>query len=316
MRVLVLGGGVFAGRAVAERGLAEGWRVTAFNRDPRALPGVEHLRGDRTADVSALAGRQWDLVVDTWLGPPEAVERTARLLSGSVDRYAYVSSLTVYADPLPKPLDESAPLLPGASADYPHRKAAAERAVAAHFGDRALVVRTGLLLGPHERVGRLPWWLLRLRDGAPVPAPAPVGRQVQFADVRDLAVWVLSSARAGTGGAYNFACPPGHATMGSLLGACRTAVGAGELRWIDERVLLATGVRPWVELPLWIPVRPDAGDVYCVDTSRVAATGALFRPLEETVEDTWRWLVSAEPVLDDRPWLTRSAQARVLAAHS
>ncbi|MET8544269.1 NAD-dependent epimerase/dehydratase family protein [Kitasatospora sp. NPDC004799] len=330
-RLLVLGGSAFVGRAVVESARSRGWAVTTFNwdrtgpldpADADGGPTVERLTGDRTRaeDLQVLRGREWDQVVDTWQGPAAAVRATAGLLADAVGGYGYVSSLTVYRHPSPPPLTESRPLLapgPEEGADYPARKASAERAVLEAFGERALLVRAGLVVGPWEYVGRLPWWLLRMRDPGPVLAPGPSGRQVQYVDARDLAEWVLDAGRDRRGGAYNLVCPPGHATMGRLLEACREAAGGGaDLRWTDEGHLLNSGVRPWSELPLWIPPRAGEADVYGVDVSRAVAAGARFRPVEETVADTWAWLNGPpehRALLQQRPWLTREREALLLA---
>ncbi len=329
-RLLVLGGSAFVGRAVVEDALTRGWAVTTFNwerTEPPGRPGageaVERLTGDRTRveDLEVLRGREWDQVVDTWQGPAAAVRATAGLLADAVGSYGYVSSLTVYRHPAPAPLTESRPLLAAGAedgADYPARKASAERALLDVLGERALLARAGLVVGPWEYVGRLPWWLLRMREHGPVLAPGPPGRQVQYVDARDLATWLLDAGHDRRGGAHNLVCPPGHATMGGLLEACREVTGGrADLRWTDEARLLDAGVRPWSELPLWIPPRAGEADVYDVDVSRAVAAGARFRPPEETVADTWAWLNGApehRALLQSRPWLTREREARLLAA--
>ncbi|MFC9327336.1 NAD-dependent epimerase/dehydratase family protein [Kitasatospora sp. NPDC057015] len=327
-RLLVLGGSAFVGRAVVEAALSRGWAVTTYNWDPpTAYPAgagaPERITGDRTdpADLARLLGRHWDQVVDTWQGPSSAVRASARLLADAAESYCYISSLTVYRHPAPPPLTESRPLLtaaPDERAGYPERKAAAEREVTAVFGERALLARPGLVVGPREYVGRLPWWLLRMSEHTDVLAPGPAGRRLQYVDARDLADWVLDAGAAGLGGGYNVVCPPGHATTGRLLEACRAATGgSATLRWIAEDRLLADGVQPWSELPLWIPQRPGEADVYDVDVTRVLASGARFRPLEETVADTWAWL-SRSPrhraSLQARPWLTREREELLLRA--
>ncbi|MFD3471882.1 NAD-dependent epimerase/dehydratase family protein [Streptomyces sp. NPDC058682] len=330
-RLLVLGGSAFVGRAVVDAALSRGWAVSVFNWDRNTAIGcghasgdrvVEHILGDRTRpeDLGALRGQSWDQVVDTWQGPSEAVRTAARLLSDSVESYCYISSLTVYQYPAPAPLTETQPVLRTTSddwAEYPVRKAAAERALVEVFGERALLARAGLIVGPREYVGRLPWWLLRMRDHAEVLTPGPAGRQLQYIDARDLAEWVLDAGHDHVNGAYNIVCPPGHATMGRLLEACRQVTGSTTtLRWVDENRMLESGVQPWSELPLWIPRRHGEADVYNVDVSRALSAGARFRPLEVTVADTWAWLTesAARPkTLQPRPWLTRAREAELLS---
>ncbi|WP_405896610.1 NAD-dependent epimerase/dehydratase family protein [Streptomyces sp. NBC_00727] len=331
MRLLVLGGSVFVGRAVVEAALAGGWEVTTFNwdRSGRGPGEVERLTGDRTdpADLAALRGRSWDAVVDTWAGRAEAVRESASLLAGSVGHYGYVSSLMAYHWPVPRPLTEAAPLRPPSpgsrTEDYPARKAAAERAVVEVMGDRALLSRPGLVLGPWEHPGRLPRWLLRMAaatEGEPVLAPGSPDRGVQYVDVRDLAQWILHAAGRGLGGAYNISCPPGHATMGGLLDACAEVTGsAGRLVRVDERWLAGTGVVPWTELPVWVPAGGEGAGIYDVDPGAGIAAGARYRPLAETVADTWAWLrrIPAEKLgraVRTAEWLPAEREEQVLRA--
>ncbi|MEU3844227.1 SDR family oxidoreductase [Streptomyces sp. NPDC028635] len=303
MRLLVLGGTEFVGRAVAEAALDRGWEVTVFHRGRHTAPsGVRSLHGDRTAPdgLAALAGtdERWDAVVDTWSAAPRAVRDTARLLRERAGRYVYVSSCSVYAWPRPAGYDEDAPLVEGASpgaghTDYGRDKRGGELAAVAEFGaDRSLLVRAGLILGPYENVGRLPWWLNRIARGGPVLAPGPRDLPLQFIDARDLARWTLGAVEQELSGPYNLISPSGHATMGALLESCaRATSGPADLRWTDSRTILDAGIEPWVQLPVWVPPGSELHDaLHSADVSRALASGLRCRPVEETVADTWRWL--------------------------
>jgi nucleoside-diphosphate-sugar epimerase len=312
MRLLMLGGTEFAGRAVAEAALGRGWEVTVFHRG-RHVPvaGVRSLHGDRTASdgLAALAEGEWDAVVDTWSAAPRAVRDAARLLRGRARRYVYVSSLSVYAWPRRAGFTERAPLVDGASADaeqtdYARDKRGGELAAVAEFGaDRSVLVRAGLILGPYENVGRLPWWLTRIARGGPVLAPGPRELPLQYVDVRDLAEWILGAVERESSGAYNLVGPRGHATMGGLLEACVAATGSdAELRWTDPEAILGAGIEPWTELPVWVPPDSELHDgVHSVDVSRALATGLESRPVTETVADTWSWLQSIGGTAPQRP---------------
>ncbi|MBK6018690.1 NAD-dependent epimerase/dehydratase family protein [Streptomyces sp. MBT53] len=312
MRLLVLGGTEFAGRAVVEAALGRGWEVTVLNRGRhQALPGVRALRGDRTAPggLDALAGGEWDAVVDTWSAAPRAVHDAARLLAGRVGRYVYVSSCSVYAWAPPAGYDESAPVVEGAApdadrTDYTRDKRGGELAALDAFGaERSVFVRAGLILGPYENIGRLPWWLTRVARGGPVLAPGPRGLALQYVDVRDLAEWVLGAVERESSGAYNLISPQGHATMGSLLDACvRVTGGVASLRWTEPEVVLGAGIEPWTQLPVWIPAGSEGYDaLHSADVSRAVATGLSCRPVEETVADTWSWLRGIGGVAPQRP---------------
>ncbi|MEU7405359.1 SDR family oxidoreductase [Streptomyces sp. NPDC044948] len=330
MRLLVLGGTEFVGRAVAEAALGRGWEVTVLHRGRHAPPpGVRALHGDRTAPdgLAALARGTWDAVVDTWSAAPRAVRDAARLLRDRAGRYVYVSSCSVYAWAPPAGYAEDAPLVEGASADagrrdYARDKRGAELAVLDAFGaDRSVLVRAGLILGPYENVGRLPWWLDRVARGGPVLAPGPRELPLQYVDVRDLADWTLGAVERELSGPYNLASPPGHATMGGLLDACAGATGgAAELRWTAPETVLAAGIEPWGQLPVWTPPGSDLHDaLQSADVSRALATGLTCRSVGDTVTDTWAWLRGiggTAPRRPDRPpvGLDAETEAKVLAA--
>lgn len=311
----MLGGTEFVGRAVVEAALAAGWDVTVFHRGRGEAPsGVRTRHGDRTArdGLAALAEGEWDVVVDTWSAAPRAVRDAARLLAGRAGRYVYVSSCSVYAWAPPAGYTEDAPLVAGASAgaeqsDYARDKRGGELAVLESFGaERSVLVRSGLILGPYENIGRLPWWLNRMARGGPVLAPGPRDLPLQYVDVRDLAEWIVGAAERGLSGAYNLVAPGGHTTTGGLLDACARATGGrAELRWTDPAVILEAGVEPWTQLPVWVPPGSDLHDaLHGADVSRALATGLRARPVEETVADTWSWLVQlggVAPQRSDRP---------------
>jgi 2'-hydroxyisoflavone reductase len=310
MRLLVLGGTGFVGGAAVGEAVRRGWSVTVFNRGLRGAPpdGVRVLRGDRTAPggTAALPGGEWDLVLDTWAGQPRAVLDAARALATSAGHYVYVSSRSVYRAPVPLGADEDAPVVDAApdalDGGYDELKAGGERAARQVFGDRALIARAGLILGPGEDVGRLPWWLNRVARGGDVLAPGPAGLPIQYIDARDLVGWLLDRGADRLGGTYNAVSRSGHATMGELLAACLAATGAAAtLRWLDPEPILAAGVEPWNDLPVWVPAGHEYRWLHEADVSRAYAAGLSCRPVAQTVEDTWRWLREAGDPPPRRP---------------
>ena len=323
----MLGGTEFVGRAVTDEALARGWQVTVFNRGRHETPqGVAQLRGDRSAPdgIAALARGEWDVVVDTWTGAPSAVRDAARTLDGRAGRYVYVSSRSVYRYPAAAGLAEDGPLVDASpddtdDADYARAKRGGELAVTEVFGDRALLARAGLILGPRENIGRLPWWLTRIARGGPVLAPGPRELPLQYIDARDLAGWVLDAAARGLGGPFNVVGPPGHTTMGELLETCvKVTGGAAELRWTGPERIAAAGVEPWTQLPVWLPPGELYDTLHRGDVSRALAEGLRCRPVAETVADTWAWLQGVggrAPQRPDRPvvGLDAGTEAEVLA---
>jgi 2'-hydroxyisoflavone reductase len=299
MRLLVIGGTVFLGRHVVEAALARGHAVTVFHRglhgaaDPRA----EELRGDRTRDLSALEGREWDAVIDTCGFQAEDVALTAGALADRAGHYGFVSSGSAYRDWPMTPVSEDSPTFEDDSRDYGPGKAAAERAAEAAMPGRVLIARAGVIVGPHENIGRLPWWLRRLAEGGEVVAPGPPEAELQLIDARDLAGWMLDMAERGEGGAYNAISRPGSGTWGELLRLAREVTGrVAELRWVAADVVEAAVEEPWEALPLW-PI-PSVPGLYAMSAERAIRAGLTLRPLAETVADTWAWL-AAGGKLDD-----------------
>jgi 2'-hydroxyisoflavone reductase len=299
MRLLVLGGTRFVGRAVVLDALARGWEVTALNRGVTgSLPDAVHtLTADRTDPAqlaAALEGKHFDLAVDTWARAPRDIRSAARLLVARVGRMGYVSSESVYADGRPPGGDESWPTVEASAdadmTDYAADKRGGELAVLESFPD-ALLGRAGLILGPHEDIGRLPWWLDRASRGGQMVAPGRPERPIQYVDVRDLATWLLDGLERGLSGPFDLTCPSGHTTTESLLTAVvATTGGTAELVWIDEATLEAAGVEPWTQLPCWLPEHGEDGALFEGDTAKAVAAGLRSRPVEDTVRDTWAWL--------------------------
>ncbi|HEY3545571.1 MAG TPA: NAD-dependent epimerase/dehydratase family protein [Propionicimonas sp.] len=301
MRVLVLGGTHHVGRAVVEAALGRGDHVTTLTRGHSGPPATGASaryadRSDPDALAAALGGDEWDAVVDTWSLAPRVVRDSARLLAGRAGHYSYISSRSVHVWPIPVGADESAPVVAGDPdsedvSDYAVLKRGAEVAVLREFGGPVLVARAGLVLGPYERVGRLPFWLNRIHAGGRVPCPGPPDQPLQYIDARDLADWVLEAAGRSVAGAFNTVSRRGHATMGGLLEHCRTVTGSdAELVWVSPEAVEAAGVAPWTELPIWLPPTGEYAGLHDGDVSAAYAAGLACRPVAETVADTWAWL--------------------------
>jgi 2'-hydroxyisoflavone reductase len=301
MRLLVLGGTHHVGRSVVEAALARGDDVTTLTRGVSGRPAAGalalHADRDRPGEVAdALGDCVWDAVIDTWSGAPRAVGEAAGVLADRAGHYSYISSRSVYRWPIPPGADESAPVVEGDpdsldGDDYAAAKRGGEMAAAQAFGPRALLARAGLILGPYEIVGRMPWWLRRIERGGDVLAPGPPDLPLQYIDGRDLAAWLLHAADAGLGGAFNTVSAPGHTTMRGLLEAATTATGAAaRLVWVRPEIIAAAGIKPWTELPVWVPPDSEGFGLHTGNVSAAYAAGLRCRPVEETVADTWAWL--------------------------
>lgn len=320
MKLLVLGGTLFLGRHVVEEALAAGHDVTTFTRgqtNPGLFPDAEHLVGDRDGGLGALSAKRWDGVVDTSGYVPRVVRQSAELLQDAVGRYVFVSSVSAYADPS-VPIDESSPLAvltdPFSESyrgpDYGPLKAACEHVVEEIYDDRGTSVRAGLIVGPNDPTERFTYWPRRLAEGGDVLAPGSANRHVQFIDVRDLAGWLVELAERGPGGPFNATGPAETLTMGDALTRIAAAVRAEvRLHWVDDETVLAAGVEPWMELPLWLPGAEYAGLMHTNITKALTA-GLTFRPLEQTAVDTLAWSREAG---EQRPTLSRERERELLA---
>jgi 2'-hydroxyisoflavone reductase len=288
LKLLVFGGTGFLGRHLVEAALASGHEVTLFNRgltNPELFPEVERIVGDRDGDLGELGERGWDAVLDVPARVPRHVRRSTEALRG-VGHYTFVSSISVYRDFSVRGIDEAAPLReyePSMGDEemetYGPRKAECERIVAEAFPGRSLIVRPGLIVGPHDPTDRFTYWPVRMARGGEILAPGPPEHRVQFVDARDLAPFIVRLVEDGRTGVFN-ATNEG-VPMGELLAGARVT-------WVTDAFLLEQGVGEWMELPLWL-ADPDWIGMHHADVSRAVAAGLAFRPLAETVRDTAAW---------------------------
>ncbi len=305
MDVLVIGGSVFLGRAVVSEALALGADVTVFNRGKSGSTpdGATQLIGDRTADadLDQLRGRTFDVVVDTCGFVPADVARSANLLAGSVGHYAFISSINAFPgwpehtdydrrgahDGNPDATRDDVPEAMSDSDAYGWLKVGCELAVQRAFGaQQCALVRAGCIVGPHDSaVGRLPWWIDRVARGGELLVPGPADAHVALIDARDLARFALS----GAAGTFEAPGPDSRDTRADLMAACRAATGSDAgFSYVDEDWLAAQDVQAWTEIPLWAPLA-DAPAVFTGHTTAAEAAGLTWRPLVDTVADTWAW---------------------------
>ncbi|HEY3766967.1 MAG TPA: NAD-dependent epimerase/dehydratase family protein, partial [Gaiellales bacterium] len=285
------------------------------------LPGIERITGERAGPLAGLQGCSADAVVDTSGYFPADVERSATLLAPTAGRYLFVSSRSVYADHSAPGANEDSPLgelPPDAPTDaitgesYGPLKAACERAAQAAFTGRTLVLRPGLIVGPHDPTGRFTYWPERIAAGGDVLAPAPPEQPIQVIDARDLAAFALDLIEREVSGTFDVVSPDGMLTLGAVIDACTEAARSdARIVWAGERFLLDQGVEPWTELPLWTPGADMAG-FQRSDVSRALAAGLTPRPIADTVKDTLAWARAEQP--DRGPAMTREREAELLAA--
>ncbi len=312
MKLLIIGGTAFLGRFLVEACLEHGHDVTLFNRgltNPHLFPQLERIRGDRACDLDRIVNRAWDAVIDTCAFYSPHVRSSVERFQDS-GRYVYFSSVAVYDRPVIGAKEESpvARLADDQVEDelddetYGERKARCEDVVTEVMTDRALILRPGLIVGPHSPIDRFQYWLRELSQDRKILAPGPKDRQVQIIDVRDLANWTVTMIEQGSSGVYNAVGPAWRMSMQEFLQTCRNAIdGRASLVWVDEDFLLQRGVKPWSELPLWLPQETEA--FMAVNGDKAMRAGLVFRPLEMTARDTFSW--DRCPATDDDQFAPR-----------
>ena len=223
--ILVLGGTGFIGPHVVSYAMDRGHRITLFNRgrtNTHLFPEAEKLVGDRNTDLTALEGKRWDAVIDNSGYTPDQVELSVQLLKDSVGQYLFTSTRAVYRDFTADVMDEDAPLGPANVPEeqwegYGPLKVLAERAVEAGFGDRAVIVRPPIIVGPGDRTDRFTYWVDRIDDGGEIMAWGDPDDPVQFVDVRDLAEFFVHLLEQETPGVFNAEGPEASLSSGELL---------------------------------------------------------------------------------------------------
>ncbi len=295
MKILVMGGTKFLGRAVVDHALQAGHEIALFNRgrtNPHLYPDVEHLVGNRDADLSALDGRSFDAVIDTSAYYPRQVRALVEVLDSRVDHYTFVSTVSVYADNSTPGANESADLATvqdvtiESDDDYGGFKALCEQELDGLIPGRVHHVRAGLIFGPHDDTGRFSYWAQRIAAGGQVLAPEPQNQPVQFIDVRDLGAWIVRASERKIVGAMNASGTSGSLTMGELLKTIQETTNSdAELVWVSDNFLADNEVAPWHDLPLWVPagLTPSHIGFMSRDTSRALRLGLTLRPLAETI---------------------------------
>ncbi len=324
MRILIIGGTRFLGRHIVDSALRRGHQLTLFNRgnNSQVVPaGLEQIQGDRnnSQDLLKLAGRTWDAVIDPSAYFPRQVRALLEVIGPNIAHYTFISTISVYAEPLPEIIDESAPLAqtddPEATeigANYGALKALCEEAAEAALPDKVHAVRAGLIVGPYDPTHRFTYWPERLQRGGDVIAPGSPDQPVQVIDVRDLAEWTVSAAERGVVGRYNATGPAEPLTLGEVIAECqRQSERASQIHWLPEEWLLAHEVQPWTGLPLWLPGE-EAQRLMRVRCEAAITLGLRFRPLAETVQATIAWFKAKPEVLQGHKALTAERETELL----
>jgi 2'-hydroxyisoflavone reductase len=309
MKLLILGGTQFVGRHMTQSAIARGHEVTLFNRGNKNIfPNLETIIGDRDPQIgdglralerAVNAGQTWDAVIDVNGYVPRIVRASGELLKSAAKRYVFISSVSVYSD-LSKPgADENASLIELEDVtteeleglNYGGLKVLCERVVQELFSSQALIVRPGLVVGPHDPTDRFTYWPDRVAKGGEIIAPDVPEAPMQFIDARDLADFTLHATESNTGGTFHATSPV--ISMGTILETCKTVTGEDtNLHYLEGQFLLEQNVNPWMgpnSLPLWLGNDPAEAGFSQINVQKALEAGLKIRPLEQTVRDTLKW---------------------------
>src|SRR5438270_3386064 len=335
IRILILGGTGFTGPYQVRYVLSRGHKVTTFNRGkthPGELPNeVEQLVGDRNGNLDALKGRQWDVVIDNPTMLPAWVRDAAQILKGNVERYVFISTISVYGEVKSGP-DETAPtekyegadpyketveaVKAGGYKNYGPLKALSEREAEKWFPEKTLIIRPGLIVGPRDETDRFTYWPVRIHRGGEVLAPGSPDDPVQFIDARDLAEWTIRMVENRETGIYNATGPAKPLGIGEMLNGIKEAEKSGAtFTWADEKFLDAQKVSAWSDMPVWAGAANEAG-LSQTKVDKALAKGLTFRPLDVTARDTLAWFKSLPPERQSKmkAGLTPEREAEVMKA--
>lgn len=335
LRILILGGTGFTGPFQVKYALSRGHQVTVFNRGrthPGELPKeVEQLIGDRNGKLDALKGRTWDVCIDIPTTLPVWVRDAAQILKGNVDRYVFISTISVYADTSKPGMDETAPLAKYAGADpmretnatmrannfalYGPLKAISEAEAEKWFPGKTLVIRPGYIVGPGDESDRFTYWPVRVERGGEVLAPGTTADPIQIIDARDLAEWTIRMVEQGTTGSLNAVGPKSKLTMGRMLDEIKKATNSdARFTWVDDNFLSSEKIID--DIPIWTsPHGPEIG-YSTMNINKAVSKGLTFRPLYDTIRATLDWF-RKQPTsrqLKMRAGIKPEREAEVLAA--
>jgi len=303
MNILILGGTRFLGRHLVDSALARGHEVSLFNRgktDPSLFPQLETIIGDREHDIEKLSGRAWDAVIDTCGYFPRIVRESAVGLERSVGRYVFISSISAYddailnkigideSDAVGKMKDESVEEITGET--YGPLKALCEKTILDLYGERGLIVRPGLIVGPNDPTDRFTYWPVRIAKGGDVLTPEKPEVPVQIIDVRDLSDFIIKLIENEASGIYNATGPDYELTLGTMLDTCKQVSSSdANFHWASVDFLKENNVQEWSDMPVWVPDNEENQGFSRVNISKGLKAGMKFRSLEDTVRDTLAW---------------------------
>jgi 2'-hydroxyisoflavone reductase len=312
MNILIIGGTKFLGRALVDIAAMRGHNLTLFNRgqtNPKLYPEVKQIRGDRDGEISNLGDGNWDVVIDNCGYLPRVVKQSVEFLKDKVKMYVFVSSISVYTESTELNRTEDAEVIEledkttedimGSAESYGGLKFLCEEEVTRAF-ENSLIIRPGLIIGPHDPTNRFTYWPVRIRKGGKTLIPRDENYPVQIIDVRDLANFILQLIENNVSGIFNVTGPVKPYSLGHIFNICKSfSLRNVEFVKADDQWLLDNEVQPWMEMPLWIP-NDEGRALMQVSIEKGLNHGLEFRTLHETITDTLDWYDQIKG--DDQDW--------------
>jgi 2'-hydroxyisoflavone reductase len=329
LNILFMGGTGFIGPHMVRAVVAQGHKVTLFNRgksNPGLFSDLELIKGDRLSDdIKQVSGRRWDVIIDSSCYVPRAVN----LLMAAVDRehlqhYLFISTISVYADFSKPGLTEDSPLATmedpaseDVSAHYGALKVLCEKAAETAMPGKVMHVRCGVIIGPGDHTDRFTYWPQRVFHGGEMLAPGDGNQAFQTMDARDLANWIAYSVENNVVGVFNATNRAGAYDFAGVIDNCQQVLASDvEVSWVSNEFLLESDVKEMQDLPFWVAPGGMYAGIWSVNTERATAAGLKHRPLAESIRDTHAWIQAQPAERRDklRAGWSAGKEAQVLAA--
>lgn len=326
MKILIIGGTQFVGRHLVDALLTKNHDVTLFHRgqtNKNLFPRVGQIFGDRDGEIDKLKGLQWDLCIDTCGYAPRVVRQSCELLKSAVGNYLFISTGSVYHEDNPAnmtedarrkdPIDESIEEVDRHT--YGPLKVMCEDVVTAIFPDNHLIIRPGIIIGPHDPTDRLAYWLRRFSSADKVLCPDTKDQPVQLIDMRDLAVWMEKIISEKQTGVFNAVGPDEPIPFGEFVTRLRAMFdGMAEPVWVPKRFILDADLEPGA-LPYWLSGKEDRYNLFRVSADKARKIGLTYRSLEESFRDTYDWDINRGDV-DLTAGLSKQREKELLKQYS
>ncbi|MFX3674759.1 MAG: NAD-dependent epimerase/dehydratase family protein [Paenisporosarcina sp.] len=302
MKILVIGGTSFIGRHLVETANDNGHELVLFNRgktNPGIFEGMRHIQGDRKVDAHVLGNEDWDAVIDTCGYTPNDVKPVIDAIKNKTNLYMFISTISVYDNFKDgRPNEKSSTYKQQIETEevtgetYGPLKVMCEDLVNKAFGNKALIIRPCIVVGPHDPTDRFTYYATRLAKEGPVALPGghEPHRKVQWIDVRDMAKWIMKMLESGTTGTYNAASNP--ISLDEFMD--EIAPIPIQKEWLSDEKLESEdlGAR---RFPFWVPISEDYPEGFIiVDNRHAVEHGLTFRALSETAQDTRDWFGNRE----------------------